>query len=162
MGDSGSIPGWQRSPGEGNSYPLQYSGLENPHGQRSLAGYSPWGHKESDTTEGLTPGRSPRQPSVLKALTLWKVRVIIPTVIITVNSHQFHGVAGSITSILQMRKLRHRAFKPFCQSHTARKVAKPGFEPAQPVQPCGRARNQPALSAALGESRLPSEMARRG
>ena len=22
-----------------------------PHGQRSLAGYSPWGHKESDTTE---------------------------------------------------------------------------------------------------------------
>ena len=24
------------------------------HGQRSLAGYSPWGHKESDTTEGLT------------------------------------------------------------------------------------------------------------
>ena len=24
------------------------------HGLRSLAGYSPWGHKESDTTEGLT------------------------------------------------------------------------------------------------------------
>ena len=24
------------------------------HGQRSLAGYSPWGHKESDTTEGPT------------------------------------------------------------------------------------------------------------
>ena len=31
--------------------PLQYSGLENPHGQRSLAGYSPWGHKKSDVTE---------------------------------------------------------------------------------------------------------------
>ena len=29
------------------------SALENPHGQRSLAGYSPWGHKESDTTERL-------------------------------------------------------------------------------------------------------------
>ena len=25
------------------------------HGQRSLAGYSLWGHKESDTTEQLTP-----------------------------------------------------------------------------------------------------------
>ena len=37
--------------GEGNGNPLQYSCLENPHGQRSLAGYSPWGHKESDTTE---------------------------------------------------------------------------------------------------------------
>ena len=25
--------------------------LENPHGQRSLTGYSPWGHKELNTTE---------------------------------------------------------------------------------------------------------------
>jgi len=40
-GDLGSIPGLGRSPGEGNSYSLQYSCLENPHGQRSLAGYSP-------------------------------------------------------------------------------------------------------------------------
>ena len=29
MGDLGSIPGLRKSPGEGNSYPLQYSGLEN-------------------------------------------------------------------------------------------------------------------------------------
>ena len=29
-GDPGLIPGWKRSPGEGNSYPLQYSCLENP------------------------------------------------------------------------------------------------------------------------------------
>ena len=34
--------------------PLQYSCRENPHGQRSLAGYSPWGPKESDTTEQLS------------------------------------------------------------------------------------------------------------
>ena len=33
--------------------PLQYSCLENPHGQRSLTGYSPWGRKESDTTKPL-------------------------------------------------------------------------------------------------------------
>ena len=38
--------------GHGNS--LQYSCLENPHGQRSWVGYSPWGHKESDTTEWLS------------------------------------------------------------------------------------------------------------
>ena len=49
--DVGSIPGWGRSPGEGNGNPPQYSCLENPHGQRSLVGYSPEGHKESDTTE---------------------------------------------------------------------------------------------------------------
>ena len=37
-GDPGLIPGWRRSPGEGNGNPLQYSYLEHPHGQRSLAG----------------------------------------------------------------------------------------------------------------------------
>ena len=35
-----------------------------PHGQRSVAGYSPWGHKESDTTERLTHMRSLRQQFV--------------------------------------------------------------------------------------------------
>ena len=51
VGDSGMIPGLGRSPGEGNCNPLQYSCLEIPHGQRRLAGYSPWHHKESDMTE---------------------------------------------------------------------------------------------------------------
>ena len=53
VGDLGLIPGLGRSPGGGRGNPLQYSCLENPHGQRSLAGYSPWGRKESDTT-GVT------------------------------------------------------------------------------------------------------------
>ena len=91
--DPGSVSGWERSPGEGNAYPLHYSwdslvaqtvknlpampetqvrslGREDPlqekmakttpvflpgelHGQRSLAGYSPWGHKELDVTEHI-------------------------------------------------------------------------------------------------------------
>ena len=46
-GDPGSIPGSGRSPGEGNSYPLQYSCLEN-------SVVRPWGCKEPDTTERLT------------------------------------------------------------------------------------------------------------
>ena len=50
-GDVGLIPELGRSPGGGCGNPLQYSCLENPHGQRSLAGYSPWGHKELDTTQ---------------------------------------------------------------------------------------------------------------
>ena len=50
-GDPGSIPVLGRSPGGGHGNPLQYSCLENPHGQRSLAGYSPWDHKELDTTD---------------------------------------------------------------------------------------------------------------
>ena len=40
--DLGSIPGLRRSPGGGHGNPLQYPCLENPHGQRSLGGYSPW------------------------------------------------------------------------------------------------------------------------
>ena len=43
-GDLGSIPGLEKSPEAGKGYPLQYFGLEN-----SMD--SPWGHKESDTTE---------------------------------------------------------------------------------------------------------------
>ena len=50
-GEADSIPGLGRSPGGGHGNPFQYSCLENPHGQRSLVGYSPWGHKELDTTE---------------------------------------------------------------------------------------------------------------
>ena len=51
--DRGSIPGSGRSPGEGNSNPLQYYLPGKSHGQRSLVGYSPWGRKELDTTERL-------------------------------------------------------------------------------------------------------------
>ena len=43
--------GLDNPPGRRHGNPLQYSCLENPHGQRSLAGYSLWGHKELDTTE---------------------------------------------------------------------------------------------------------------
>ena len=49
--DAWSIPGSGRSPGEGHGNPLQHSCLENPHGQRSLVGCSPWGCEELDTTE---------------------------------------------------------------------------------------------------------------
>ena len=49
--DLGSVSGLGRSPGGRHGNPLQYSCLENPHEQRNLAGYSPWGHKELDTTE---------------------------------------------------------------------------------------------------------------
>ena len=43
--DLGLIPGWGRSPGGGNGKPPPVFWPGEPHGQRSLAGYSPWGHK---------------------------------------------------------------------------------------------------------------------
>ena len=46
--DVGSIPGSGSSPGEGNGNLFQYSCLENSHGQRNLACYSPWRYKQLD------------------------------------------------------------------------------------------------------------------
>ena len=50
-GDLGLIPELGRSPGGGHGHPLPYACLENPHGQRSLAGFSPQDGRDSDTTE---------------------------------------------------------------------------------------------------------------
>ena len=68
-GDLSLIPGWGRAPWEGNGYPLQYSCLEN-FMDRSLAGYSPWGCKDSDMTERLilSPFFPPRMISLKKVL----------------------------------------------------------------------------------------------
>ena len=56
--DTGSIPGLGRFPGGGNSNSLLYFCLEKSHGQGSLAGYSPWGHKELDPTEHACVGKT--------------------------------------------------------------------------------------------------------
>ena len=53
-GDLGSILKLGRSHAGGHINTLQYSCLENSHGQRSPAGYSPRGQKESDITERLS------------------------------------------------------------------------------------------------------------
>ena len=46
----GSVPGLGRSPVGGNGNPLQYLPGKS-HGRKSLAGYSPCGHKELEKTE---------------------------------------------------------------------------------------------------------------
>ena len=53
-GDMGSIPELGRSLGGEHGNPLQYSGLENPHGQKVLACCSPSGHRELDVTKHHT------------------------------------------------------------------------------------------------------------
>ena len=52
-GDPGSIPGSGRSPGEGKWQPTPILLPGESHGGRTLVGYSPSGHKESDTTARL-------------------------------------------------------------------------------------------------------------
>ena len=62
------IPGLGRFPGRGHGNPVHYSCLENPHRQRSLAGYISWGHKESDMTEwpSAAPGKKYKNKNELK------------------------------------------------------------------------------------------------
>ena len=73
----GSLPGLGRSPGGGHGNPLQYSCLENLHGQRNLAGYSPWGQKELDTTEQLSTPQCHLRSPVPKGREVLKPQVLV-------------------------------------------------------------------------------------
>ena len=53
-GEPHSISWSGRFPGEGNSYPLQYSCLENSMNRGAWWGYSPQGHKDLDMTQQIT------------------------------------------------------------------------------------------------------------
>ena len=65
--DTGSIPWWERSLGEGNGNSLQYSCLENPM-DREPGGFHSMGHKESDMSGRLNtkPRSSQSVSSVIK------------------------------------------------------------------------------------------------
>ena len=59
--DKGLIPGSERSPGEGNGNPLQYSCLKIPRTEE-LGGYSPRGREELDITGQLSAGAQGENP----------------------------------------------------------------------------------------------------
>ena len=71
VGDVGSIPGLGRSPGGGHGNPLQYPCLENPHGQRSLAAWGPWGCKELGRTKRLSTPQHMVLKQVMNACQPW-------------------------------------------------------------------------------------------
>ena len=65
------FPGREDSPGEGNGNPLQYSCLENYMDGRILVGYSPWGHKESDTTDRTLEYKSRQSRNIWSNRQIW-------------------------------------------------------------------------------------------
>ena len=81
IGDTSSIPGLGRFPGGGHGSQLHYPCGES-HEQRSLVGYSPWGRKESDTTEATehtqTYTNAELQREEIKGIYTWKVEVKLP------------------------------------------------------------------------------------
>ena len=96
------IPGSGRSPGEGNEpTPVFLPG--EFHGQRRLAGYSPWGLKESDTTERLTLTGYPRlEIKVLNCSTLYSTVQQC-----TQNPVTCRGYMGHTTKYPQTRELTY-------------------------------------------------------
>ena len=78
-------PGLRRSPGGGHGNPLRYSCLEKPHGQRSLEGHSPWGHKELDTTERLSTAHESVSSMWARILSYSSSLVIMPKHIVRIQ-----------------------------------------------------------------------------
>ena len=91
-GRPGFGPGLGRFPRGGHGNPLQYSCLENPHGQRSLVGYGPWGRKEVDTTE---------QPSIAQCVYVNSKLLIYRSLGILIYKNFPSNMAIRITKILK-------------------------------------------------------------
>ena len=99
--DLGSIPGLGRPPRESNGYSLQYSCLGESHGQRSLVGHSPQGHKELDTTEQLTLNSMQISLFLKNALTIYNQMVFLLQVL-TFYQMSGHTQPPSPLSILSI------------------------------------------------------------
>ena len=90
------------SPGGGHGNPLHYSCLENPHGQRILAGYSPQSPKESDMTERLRTHKPSPEPPTLGFLVINK----------KYSSFRLHMWLRGKESAWQYRRCRRSRFDP--------------------------------------------------
>ena len=88
LGDPGSIPGSRRSPGE-EWLPAPVVLPGESHGQRSLTGYSPWGHKEPNTTERQTLSLISTMSTTLSLLSLL---TLLPVMLLLAN-HTLAGLA---------------------------------------------------------------------
>ena len=84
------IPGLGRSPREGNGNSLPYSCLENSMDRGAWRGYSPWGHKELDTTEWLTlTFLNSNQGYIYMILKVLVVRIVI-FIMASIRLNQWH------------------------------------------------------------------------
>ena len=100
-GDLGSIPESGRAPWRRGWLPTPVFFPGETHGQRSLAGYSPWGHKELDTTEWLAPEISTLDNS---------------------NDHTWRNNEIELLELLKGRKQRIRIQKPREEERQEREI----------------------------------------
>ena len=101
------IPGSGRSSGVGNGNPPQYSCLENSMNWRSLAGCSPWGRRESDTTACMQAHTRVLTNGAMKKLahrgrlTHRSPRLAHGNQQCTSASHTHHPRAGSLSALVR-------------------------------------------------------------
>ena len=107
MWETGSILGLGRSPGGGHGNPLQYASLENPHGQRSLAGYS----------HGVTKsGTQLKQPSTVYGRD--RVFSVFLTPLSDINCLYMLGFSSGLSILSQeCFKVKCISFRKFCISN---------------------------------------------
>ena len=92
--DMGLIPGLGRRPRIGSGNPLQYSCLENPDRQRSLAGYSPCGHKKSETAEQLSTAHTYKVYSYF--LSNWSFMPYFVIIFVIEIANTFHIIGKKV------------------------------------------------------------------
>ena len=101
--DVASVAESGRSPGGGHGNPFHYSCLENPRGQRTLAGYSPWSPKESDMTERQRTHKPSPEPPTLGFLVINS----------KYSSFRVHMRLSGKESAWQCRRCRRHRFDPW-------------------------------------------------
>ena len=92
--DAGSIPGWGRSPGEGNGNPLQYSCLENPMERGAFYAIVLMVAKSRTRLKQLSTEALPGDPVIKTELPMQGVRVW--SLVEELRSHMQHGAAKKI------------------------------------------------------------------
>ena len=112
-------------PGEGNDNPLQYSCLENSHGQRRLAGHSPLSHKSWTWLSNQTTTTSMDLP-VLAIVPLWQLMLIMWESVCVVgqniwqlsvlSSQFFCELKTALKNKVYLKKYSHIYLFLYCQS----------------------------------------------
>ena len=103
-GDLGSIPGLGRSSGKANGIHTPVFLPGESRGQQSLAGYSPWGRKESDPTEPLSVTRPNFKPfwqwetswEQSQSDFMWSLTLVTKVIFVSADIFRFSFRAGTL------------------------------------------------------------------
>ena len=119
-GGQSSVPGLGRSPGGGHGNPLQYSCLENLHGQRSLVGCRPRGHTELDTTKQLSAHNN------FNSFFPQPVASLLPVLSMAINNNQEQSgclCSFQLQTLLVLKLQRSQAGDPACTRPQGRRLS---------------------------------------